>query len=68
MNPETIKARAGALGAGVTGPAAGMVILLAINEVIPDAPWIARAILFCVVAGLVGYWQVYRAPANKRSE
>lgn len=65
MNPTTSKARAGALAAGFTGPAGGMMVLLAINEVIPDAPWIARAIIFCVVAGLIGYAQVWRAAANR---
>lgn len=65
MNPNTSKARAGAIAAGLTGPAAGFAILYAINEVIPDAPWIARAILFCAVAAVIGYAQVWRAAANK---
>lgn len=65
MSPNTVKARAGAVGAGLTGPAAGFAILYAINEVIPDAPWLARAFLFCIVAGLVGYYTVWRAPPNE---
>lgn len=65
MNPNTSKARAGALAAGFTGPAGAMMVLLAINEVIPDAPWMARAAIFCVVAAVIGYAQVWRAAANK---
>lgn len=60
---RTAKAKAGAIGS-LAGSGGGFVVLYAINEVLPDAPWWARMILFCVVAGIVGYLTVYKAPRN----
>lgn len=63
VGTPTSKAKAGALGSMIGGGSAFMV-LYAINEVLPDAPWWARAVLFVVVAAAIGYATVYKAPAN----
>lgn len=67
MKGPAAKAKAGAVASGIAGPGAAFAVLYAINEVIPDAPWWARAALFVIVAAAVGYGIVYASPKNKES-
>lgn len=63
LGSPTAKAKAGAVGS-LVGSGAAFGVLYAINEVLPDAPWEARALLFLIVASVIGYVTVYKAPAN----
>lgn len=64
MKTTATKAKAGAIGT-IAGTGIGYMILMAIPEVIPDAPWQAKAALFVLVSAVITFASVWIAPANR---